>query len=97
MVEPLDPRQYSVKDIFSEIRSRRLVRSSTKEPSVVSRVREGIRKDFVCKFCGAPGRGDVFYRKDLSSNGEIVIEIECRAFKDGEKCGNVETRYLSGL
>lgn len=63
------------------------------EPDVVQSVREGIKNGFVCNYCGAKNRADVFYRADLSEDREVVVEIVCRAFVDGVKCGNVETRY----
>lgn len=74
-----------------------LLRSQDKkqaaEPPVVVKVREDVKTSFVCKFCGAAKRADVIYRADLSEGTEVVVEIECRAFVNGEKCGNVETRY----
>lgn len=62
------------------------------EPSVVTQVRSEVR-DYVCGYCGARGRAEVFYRADLSGDREAVVEIECRAFVNGQKCEHVETRF----
>lgn len=86
-------RQRKISEVFSDIRAKQAEKRLVKEPPIIAKIREGLRDDFVCGFCDAAGRADVFYRPDLSEKGEIVVEVECRAFKDGKKCGNVETRY----
>lgn len=66
-----------------------------REPKKIEEIRQDVKKDYVCKFCGASRRAQVIYRPDLSNARELVVEIECRAFVKGEMCGDVETRYYS--
>lgn len=85
------------REILNDLKASKMPRIV--EPSSLVTIREEVRKDFVCKFCGASRRADVSYRPDLSDNREIAVEIECRAFirdkGNPEVCGNIETRYYS--
>lgn len=65
-----------------------------REPGIVSTIREDVKKDFVCSYCGSSRRANVYFVPEKSSKDEVAIDIECRAFlKTSEKCGHTETRY----
>jgi hypothetical protein len=80
-------------ELYKEYREERGGNRRIVEPSIVAQVRDQAKQDYVCPFCDASRRVNVIYRFDISEGNEVVVEFECRAFKDGKPCGNIETRY----
>jgi hypothetical protein len=65
------------------------------DPPIVDEIREDVKQNFECAFCKGTRRANVYYEHEKSEKAEDshVIEIECRAFYEGDMCGHTDIRY----
>lgn len=66
------------------------------DPAVVEEVRKEVKQSYVCEYCGASKRANVYWER--LDHSEIKVEIECTAFLKGgvEMCAHTEIRYMVG-